>query len=592
MTTINDFDNKIGNLEKINTLWKQYNNIINTKPSSYVANEEIPFNNYILNNDIFNQNIPNNILINSDVILNIILPNTTTVEFLITANDFSSNNYFFNIDILDKLFDQSNNILAGSKCNFENLGYDYIEFCYKKECYPTIKDTTDQIYTWFIPEPSNGNITSINTDNLLKNTISFLQDPYYNTYKYKLFYKLASQFISINFASNPHFAYLDNKSGFLYFYGGIRNGNSVVLNNIRSQNDSNPSPPYMSYIRYKGNVGFNNLIMNGSNNIDGSLNINNDLSFVDISNNDYNVLNTKQIKQYVENLNISGGSGISGESGLTLNQILNSNNDASFSNLVISGNLNILDNNLINYIEYNVTSQGGNYYINGNIKPELFFEINKIYRFNLSDSTNNSHPLRFYSDSNKNNQINDNIIIKGNPGSNGSYVQISITENTSKVFYYQCASHPNMGNKITIMPNFSNKYIFDISSITTTNNSIQDLSSLFFNTIVPSKNNSNILVTINANLYCSYALEERISVELWRDLSMLTQSNNLGSTIATGGLTIPFNLTYLDLPNNNTLTKYYLKYQIENNNSLEEMGLINIQTSQNNGFSNIILREI
>ena len=67
MTSINDSDNKIGDLEKINTLWKQYNNLINTKPSSYAANEEIPFKNYILNNDVFNQNIPNNILINSNV---------------------------------------------------------------------------------------------------------------------------------------------------------------------------------------------------------------------------------------------------------------------------------------------------------------------------------------------------------------------------------------------------------------------------------------------------------------------------------------------------------------------------------------------
>ena len=116
--------------------------------------------------------------------------------------------------------------------------------------------------------------------------------------------------------------------------------------------------------------------------------------------------------------------------------------------------------------------------------------------------------------------------------------------------------------------------------------------SLFFNTITPSKISSNILININVDLYCSYALEERISVELWRDLSMLTQSNNLGSTIATGGLTIPFNLSYLDSPNNNSLTKYYLKYKLENNNSSQEMGLINIQNISNYGSSNIILREI
>ena len=127
---------------------------------------------------------------------------------------------------------------------------------------------------------------------------------------------------------------------------------------------------------------------------------------------------------------------------------------------------------------------------------------------------------------------------------------------------------------------------------TTTTDVIQDLSSLFFNTITPNKNIFNILININANLYSSYALEERITVELWRDLSMLTKSNNLGSVIATGGLTIPYNFTYIDSPNTNTLLKYYLKYQLENNNSSQEMGIINIQNDLNYGHSNIILREL
>ena len=127
---------------------------------------------------------------------------------------------------------------------------------------------------------------------------------------------------------------------------------------------------------------------------------------------------------------------------------------------------------------------------------------------------------------------------------------------------------------------------------TTKSNELQDLSSLFFNTITPSKNSSNILVNINVNLYCSYGLEERISVQIWRDLSMLSESTNLGSVIATSGLTIPFNFNYLDTLNTNSVTKYYLKYQLENNNSLQEMGLINIQSNSNYGNSNIILREI
>jgi hypothetical protein len=457
MTGVNDTNDNIGGLEKIDTLWKQYNNLINTKPSSYAANEEIPFKNYVMNNDIFNEDVPENILINNDTSLNIILPNNEIIEFIITPNDFSLNDNYLNINILDNLFDQSDNILIGSKCNFENLGYKHIEFYYKKECYPTIYNTTNQLYTWFIPDPSNGNIIDNGTNNLLKNTIPYLYDPYKNTYKFILFYKKTNQqFETINFASNPDFAYLDNKSGFLYFYGGTRVNNNVTLANIRSQNDSNPSPPYMSYIRYNGNVGFNNLNLKGNISIDSSLSIINDNVYSDISNLNYNVLNTQQIRQYIENLNISGGSG-------------NSNSGLS---------------------------------------------------------------------------------------------------------------------------NYENKVIFDLSNILTETSAIQDLSSTFFNTITPSSINSKILINLKCTLYCSYALEERLSVEVWRDLSMLSQDNNIGSVIATGGLSIPYNFIYLDEPNTNNLIKYYLKYKLENNNSGEKMGLINIQTNNINGSSNIILREL
>ena len=461
MTGVNDTNDNIGGLEKIDTLWKQYNNLINTKPSSYAANEEIPFKNYVMNNDIFNEDVPENILINNDTSLNIILPNNEIIEFIITPNDFSLNDNYLNINILDNLFDQSDNILIGSKCNFENLGYKHIEFYYKKECYPTIYNTTNQLYTWFIPDPSNGNIIDNGTNNLLKNTIPYLYDPYKNTYKFILFYKKTNQqFETINFASNPDFAYLDNKSGFLYFYGGTRVNNNVTLANIRSQNDSNPSPPYMSYIRYNGNVGFNNLNLKGNISIDSSLSIINDNVYSDISNLNYNVLNTQQIRQYIENLNISGGSG-------------NSNNNS------------------------------------------------------------------------------------------------------------------NSG-----LSNYENKVIFDLSNILTETSAIQDLSSTFFNTITPSSIDSKILINLKCTLYCSYALEERLSVEVWRDLSMLSQDNNIGSVIATGGLSIPYNFIYLDEPNTNNLVKYYLKYKLENNNSGEKMGLINIKTNNINSSSNIILREL
>lgn len=140
--------------------------------------------------------------------------------------------------------------------------------------------------------------------------------------------------------------------------------------------------------------------------------------------------------------------------------------------------------------------------------------------------------------------------------------------------------------------NYLNKKKFDISNILTNNAIIQDLSSSFFNTITPINLKSKILINLKCTLYCSFALEERISLEVWRDLSMISQDNNIGSVIASGGLSIPYNFTFLDEPNNINLVKYYLKYKLENNNSGEKMGLINIETNNINGSSNIILREL
>jgi hypothetical protein len=141
----------------------------------------------------------------------------------------------------------------------------------------------------------------------------------------------------------------------------------------------------------------------------------------------------------------------------------------------------------------------------------------------------------------------------------------------------------NMINKSS----FFNNSIYSNTFETTTTN-IQDLSNALFNTIDIS-NNSSILVNLNITLYCSYAMYERISVEFWRDASMLMQSTNLGSVNAAGGIVIPYSLTYLDNSLNAGPKKYYIKYKLENNISLVRQGIINLQPGST---SNIVLTEI
>ena len=144
--------------------------------------------------------------------------------------------------------------------------------------------------------------------------------------------------------------------------------------------------------------------------------------------------------------------------------------------------------------------------------------------------------------------------------------------------------------------NHYNKIIFDSSSITTTSYEIQDLSAQFYSII--NVVNSDVQVNINANLYCSYAFNERLTIEVWRDSSMISQSFSLGSLNATGGLTIPYSFNYLDTNLSNGLKKYYLKYKIEsdpssnNSSSYEPQGIINISTFNSIGSSNILLENV
>jgi len=138
--------------------------------------------------------------------------------------------------------------------------------------------------------------------------------------------------------------------------------------------------------------------------------------------------------------------------------------------------------------------------------------------------------------------------------------------------------------------NYSNKTTFNNQNLTTTTSDIQDLSNSFYNTI--NVFNSNVQININANLYCSYGINERITVEVWRDASMIYRSNELGSINATGGLNIPYSFNYLDKNLANGPKKYYLKYKLENNLHRQEQGIINLNSPYSSGSGNILLTNV
>ena len=86
------------------------------------------------------------------------------------------------------------------------------------------------------------------------------------------------------------------------------------------------------------------------------------------------------------------------------------------------------------------------YTMDGVEAPFIQFEPGNTYRFNQDDSSNGSHPLRFYLDAAKNNLYSTGVTTSGTPCSATAYTQIVVSASTPQRLYYQCSSHEYMGN--------------------------------------------------------------------------------------------------------------------------------------------------
>ena len=87
------------------------------------------------------------------------------------------------------------------------------------------------------------------------------------------------------------------------------------------------------------------------------------------------------------------------------------------------------------------------------------------YRFDQSDSSNSSHPLRFYLEADKSTAYTTNVTTNGSPGSSGAYTQIAVDANTPNILYYQCSSHAYMGNFVNVVSNKINSNLTTIGEV-------------------------------------------------------------------------------------------------------------------------------
>jgi len=97
------------------------------------------------------------------------------------------------------------------------------------------------------------------------------------------------------------------------------------------------------------------------------------------------------------------------------------------------------------------SSSSSAYFLNGLESPALRFSGadsggKYYYKFDISDSSNSGHPLRFYLDAAKTTAYTTGVTTSGSGGSSGDYIQIAVDANTPNILYYQCSSHGYMGN--------------------------------------------------------------------------------------------------------------------------------------------------
>ena len=99
------------------------------------------------------------------------------------------------------------------------------------------------------------------------------------------------------------------------------------------------------------------------------------------------------------------------------------------------------------------TSAGNKYFVDDVQQDTLDFSRKSIYTFDLSDSSCNTHPLRFSSTADGTHgggaAYTTYVYEHGTAGTAGAYTRIYVTSSTTSPLYYYCANHAAMGGTAT-----------------------------------------------------------------------------------------------------------------------------------------------
>jgi hypothetical protein len=93
---------------------------------------------------------------------------------------------------------------------------------------------------------------------------------------------------------------------------------------------------------------------------------------------------------------------------------------------------------------YYGTGSGSAYFIEGDESPFIQLVPGNVYRFD-GYGTSSGHPLKFYLEADRTTQYTTGVTEAS------TYTEISVTETTPTVLYYQCSAHAYMGNAVHTM---------------------------------------------------------------------------------------------------------------------------------------------